>query len=1019
MKKTIITLMGIIIIVSPSFTTTWPIGTTDDMSSSFGPRNMGDVEYGVTPEEGQDPYDYDFHRGVDIGVTGSVEAIRSGTVDWRNDAGFVVKSGSIYIRYFHINHSLEEDESVTEGQNVGTVSGNHLDIKYYETEDYHSPNYSAAKHPMQLLPYTNNNSAFIISDPWIYCDFGYYVAVYITCDDDELDNNKVELFLSGTDSEGFPHDQSDILAGIGTNNIVDFNNRINCGDGTVADSDTGFNNEIRILPHIFEQDHNYHTVYFRFYLDGNVYSSLIEFYGYAKVTDIGGYYETSNNVGFVGFDPPPGAPPPPTGLVATANSSNMTVELQWYPSPEQWETELYAIYRRPTGTDPLDAEVIGVSVTTSFVDDYQTSPGATYYYAVAAINEIGEGLNSDEVSAVMPGSGHVTTDRVWKGNISLTGDVTINSGVTLTIFRGATVTFPANSDDQSGGHNSSKSELIVNGTLTAQGISGDHIIFQSTNSTPGDWYGIFFEDGSGNSLLEYSEVKDGYYGMVCFNGSSPTIKNNIISGNKYGVYLRYNGNSLIEGNEIKNNNYYGILIYNSNSTGNQPLIKNNKINNNGSWGIYCNSSSPKLYKNTITYNGSRGLYCNWYSSAQLGWLYTHGENIIAYNSGDEIYAKYSSNLILGEGCGYYGMNNSVYDTNPYLVRASYNCNIMAEGNWWGTPDPDPDQLFYMYSGSSIDYIPWLTEDPNEGRPLTKMLASNPDDDYFDLDLSPESNKTSVAKQTMSLIDSLSLRQRIWAARFLLEAGQFNLAMAICSGVINSYPDSSASLFALDVLWMAYRESGRVGFRGLLNRLIRFHNIREIGGTASLINATLLSYEGRYQKAFSQIRRVQAQFPNSELDKMALFTKGLIYLNDLYDREAAREAFMELASNYPDDPLVMVASILLDEDLIPGRGKKGGETPIEEVAISSNYPNPFNIGTTIHYQLTERSMVILYIYNILGQEIRGLVSEEKDAGVYSLFWDGKDNSGRDVASGLYIVQIQACRSAAHRKIMMLK
>ncbi|MDZ7262678.1 MAG: hypothetical protein ONB05_11315 [candidate division KSB1 bacterium] len=67
----------------------------------------------------------------------------------------------------------------------------------------------------------------------------------------------------------------------------------------------------------------------------------------------------------------------------------------------------------------------------------------------------------------------------------------------------------------------------------------------------------------------------------------------------------------------------------------------------------------------------------------------------------------------------------------------------------------------------------------------------------------------------------------------------------------------------------------------------------------------------------------------------------------------------------------------------------------------NHPNPFNLETTIRYQLAEESRVSLSVYNLLGEEVKGLVAENQPAGTYTIQWDSKDRYGREVSSGIYI------------------
>jgi hypothetical protein len=83
----------------------------------------------------------------------------------------------------------------------------------------------------------------------------------------------------------------------------------------------------------------------------------------------------------------------------------------------------------------------------------------------------------------------------------------------------------------------------------------------------------------------------------------------------------------------------------------------------------------------------------------------------------------------------------------------------------------------------------------------------------------------------------------------------------------------------------------------------------------------------------------------------------------------------------------------------------------------NYPNPFNPETTISYTLPSAGLVTLQIYNSRGQMIRSLIQEEHPAGEHALIWNGKDNFGNSVASGLYLCRI-ACNGTYETKKMLL-
>jgi photosystem II stability/assembly factor-like uncharacterized protein len=78
---------------------------------------------------------------------------------------------------------------------------------------------------------------------------------------------------------------------------------------------------------------------------------------------------------------------------------------------------------------------------------------------------------------------------------------------------------------------------------------------------------------------------------------------------------------------------------------------------------------------------------------------------------------------------------------------------------------------------------------------------------------------------------------------------------------------------------------------------------------------------------------------------------------------------------------------------------------ETFQLHQNYPNPFNPTTTIRYTMTEPGPVTLKIYNMLGQEIKTLLeSHYHGAGSFNIQWDGRNNAGQRVASGIYVYRL---------------
>ncbi len=95
------------------------------------------------------------------------------------------------------------------------------------------------------------------------------------------------------------------------------------------------------------------------------------------------------------------------------------------------------------------------------------------------------------------------------------------------------------------------------------------------------------------------------------------------------------------------------------------------------------------------------------------------------------------------------------------------------------------------------------------------------------------------------------------------------------------------------------------------------------------------------------------------------------------------------------------------------------------SLFQNYPNPFNPSTTIRYTLPDRDRegrphrATLKVYNILGELVRTLVDEEQAPGFYRVVWDGKDNLGREVSSGVYFCGVRAGEFCAVRKMLLLR
>ena len=122
-----------------------------------------------------------------------------------------------------------------------------------------------------------------------------------------------------------------------------------------------------------------------------------------------------------------------------------------------------------------------------------------------------------------------------------------------------------------------------------------------------------------------------------------------------------------------------------------------------------------------------------------------------------------------------------------------------------------------------------------------------------------------------------------------------------------------------------------------------------------------------------------------------------------------------------------ASISISYKGISGHGELVGqltksmtiENVPDEFFLGSNYPNPFNPSTKIHYGITSESKVLLTIFDMLGREVIRLVDEKQDAGYKTIAWNGTDAMGRHVGAGMYFYFLKAGDFRQTRKMILLK
>jgi hypothetical protein len=162
---------------------------------------------------------------------------------------------------------------------------------------------------------------------------------------------------------------------------------------------------------------------------------------------------------------------------------------------------------------------------------------------------------------------------------------------------------------------------------------------------------------------------------------------------------------------------------------------------------------------------------------------------------------------------------------------------------------------------------------------------------------------------------------------------------------------------------------------------------------------------------------QSELSVGKYDNKNLQVKYLSDDNELYDVSNAKIDYTTKTAAFSQN---LLNGTYVIEATEPAKVTSLEETSIpEKFSLNQNYPNPFNPETIISFDLPEKGSAKLTIYNILGSEIRSLINSEFDKGTFSVTWNGKDNHGKDVASGVYIYKLEFGNTSLTKKMNLIR
>jgi tetratricopeptide (TPR) repeat protein len=461
--------------------------------------------------------------------------------------------------------------------------------------------------------------------------------------------------------------------------------------------------------------------------------------------------------------------------------------------------------------------------------------------------------------------------------------------------------------------------------------------------------------------------------------SSNTI---IDVGTDYTTAVYFNGvNAEVTGFKLRG---YAAVNCNGNCS---PSVRANSIYNS-EFGIYSYGSYARIKDNSIT-GCTYGIMLYNYSNPRIRSPYGH--NSIS-GSGQGVRCITHSEPKLGTTT-YWG-NNNITTTGYDIYATSDSPPIYAQKNYWGGGAPDS-----VYAPNGLVYDPYL----GERAKMIACLASSNDSEPGPFDENPAATEEYERGLQFYLSD------------------RYEEAIPHFKAVIEGYPDLKVAQFSLDELIFAYRELDKEEetLAYLEDIAVRYPNTA-IGDAALRASATVLSRLGLGEKALARVSDLLERFKGTKWERDLLFEKGMIYKHNLGDQQKATEVFEDFVQRYPDDLVSEFAKLELGYDPTQPDREKAGKQGISGICLSQNHPNPFNAQTAISFTLPKSAFVKLEVYNTLGQKVRTLIETGMKAGNHSVIWNGKDSSGSEVSSAIYLYCLKAGdKTLRVRKMLLLR
>jgi len=525
----------------------------------------------------------------------------------------------------------------------------------------------------------------------------------------------------------------------------------------------------------------------------------------------------------------------------------------------------------------------------------------------------------------------------------------------------------------------------------------------SNNTAIGNYGGMVILSSSAtlvSNIIMYNNSE--YIGGICISNSSPILLNNVISYNTAainggGVSIESSSDPYLEGNLISNNSAInvtgGLLIWSYSS----PTLVNNIITENSSPGgcggvsieSYC---SPAFLNNVISYNTAGtfcgGIFINLNSNVNLSDTSIYGNSAGSYGGGifinqdSSVDVSYTS--IYGNSAGIDGGGIEIWSSTPTITNCTiYDNEASGYGSqidcWSGETTVDNSIIggnttnesvyFGTSSVETFDYCDFYNSSTGGnfdgdvpvglGEVVDTNANGDPCDEFMNILLDP------------LFVDCVN--------------GDFHLtenSPCIDAGDPTFPPDPDGTV----------ADMGRYCMLCSPNNI----SVDEYTGLftwESPLGDDLIGYDVYLDDVF-QDNTTATEWQFTGLLNGQEYTAGVAAV---YDEGLSNVVTIEFTY----------------------MGTAAGNNLVSATELLGNYPNPFNPTTTINYSLKENSMISLSIYNIKGQKVKQLVRDQISTGQHSVSWNGKDDTGNSVSSGIYFYKMKAGKHQKTRKMILMK